>query len=128
MRSVPCGPSLSSSTVVMKPSSARICATAFFILEAGMSTVWWLAVFALRMRVSRSAIGSVVTDIFYSLPRRLGDAGDEAAMRVLAEANAAHGELAQVSARTPADAAAVVSAHRELRLQLGFFDRTGLSH
>jgi len=30
----------SSSMAEMKPSSARICATAFFILEAGMSTVW----------------------------------------------------------------------------------------
>ena len=47
----------------MKPSSSRICATAFFIREAGMSTVGWFAVFALRMRVSRSAIGSVMTPI-----------------------------------------------------------------
>ena len=36
----------------------------FFIFEAGISTVGWFAVLALRMRVSMSAIGSVMTPIY----------------------------------------------------------------
>src|SRR5271165_16049 len=49
------------------------------------------------------------------LPRRLRNSGDLAAQRQPAEAQAAHAELAQVSARTPAQLAAVVPTRGEFR-------------
>src|SRR5918995_3088871 len=73
--------------------------------EAGISTSSRSACRPLRMRVRKSAIGSV-SDI--SLPARLGEAGDHALVGDLADADAAEPELAQVGARAPAALAAVV--------------------
>src|SRR5580698_9256776 len=114
MRMKPCGPSVTRSKLTTKPSSTRICAIACLGRDAGISTVLWLAIFALRMRVSISAMGSVTADMPSPLPRRLGHAGNNAFVRVLAEADAAHSEATQVTARTPADAATVIVAHLEL--------------
>src|SRR5262245_36888587 len=61
----------------------------------------------LRMRVRRSAMGSVMF-----LPARLDDAGDLALQRQVAETDAAHGELAHVRARAATDRAAVAVTHR----------------
>src|SRR5580698_110161 len=115
MRIKPCTPSATRSNPSMNPSSARIRAIACLGRDAGMSTDLWLAVFALRMRVNISAMGSVIAATFFPLPRRLGHPGNHAFMRVLAEADAAHSKAAQITARASADAATVVVAHPELR-------------
>src|ERR1700693_2107207 len=126
----------------MKPSSLRMRASSSFSLEAGTSTFCWRARMPLRMRVKKSATGSVklivllllcpfaplmrrtcgnallsMVDGRWSmatraatayLPGRLGNAGDFAPQRQATEAQAANAELAQESAGTPADLAAVV--------------------
>src|SRR6478609_6618353 len=99
--------------------------------ECGMATSSWNAVFALRMRVSMSAIGSVmVMTVLLSrrgslaglwrrswLPGGLGDARQLAGVRHLAQADPAQAELAVHRVRTPAALAAGVAAHGELRLR-----------
>src|SRR5579875_562156 len=125
MRMIPCGPWEISSKSRMKPSSLRICATLRLIFEAGISTVSRFAVFALRIRVSISAIGSVTTPI---LPARFRHARDEAAMRVLAKTDAAHPEFTQVTARTTADLAAVVVTHLILLRMLRLLDQRCSRH
>src|ERR1043165_9307787 len=83
-----------------------------FIPEVGISTVSWSAWLALRIRVSMSPTGSV---IIASSPARLRHPGDDALMRELAQADAAHPELAEVGPRAAAPAAPVVAAGRVLR-------------
>src|SRR5579859_692199 len=125
------GMAATSSKSLMKPSALRTFAISFFSRDAGMSTRSWNAVLALRMRVSMSATGSVVSmclPLTYVSPRRLRDAGDLAHVRALAEADAAQAELAQVTARAAAQLAAVVLTHFELRLELGLLDQTRLRH
>src|SRR5580692_4102501 len=112
----------------MKPSSWRICAMAFFVRDAGTSTVLWLAVLALRMRVSISAIGSVIDICSSPSPRGFRHTGHDAGVSVLAKANAAHRELAQITARTPANQAPIVLPHTELRRASRFHDRACLCH
>src|SRR6185369_1501416 len=87
-----------------------------------MSTRWWRACTALRIRVSMSAIGSVmclpsphlVPSVATGLPTALDDAGDLAPQRQLAEAQPAQRELPQVGPRTAALAAAVAVPDRVL--------------
>src|SRR2546426_7580638 len=115
-----------------------------FMRDAGMSTRRCRAPAALRMRVNMSAMGSVI-DIFVQsllqlpaaaagppavrgasqkgragetrrLPARLDDARNLPAQRQLAEADAAHAEIAQEAARPPAAVAPVATPHLELRL------------
>src|SRR5215212_11280676 len=69
-----------------------------------MFTVSCAAWMPLRMRVRKSAIGSVTV----SLPARLGHARDEALRRQLAQADPAQAELAVHGARAAAAAAAGV--------------------
>src|SRR5665647_3637104 len=83
-------------------------AISIFILDDGISTVLCRAVLPLRMRVSMSAMGSVIDMVLDSLPARLGQTGDDALVRYLAQADAAEPELAVVRARATAPAAAVV--------------------
>src|SRR5258708_2781946 len=97
----------------MKPSSLSRRAISTFILEAGTATVRWLAAFALRTRVSMSAMVSLVMSVL-RLPGRLLDAGHLPDAGVVAEADAAHAELAHEGARPAADAAAMVLLHLEL--------------
>src|SRR5260370_4613319 len=95
--------------------------------EAGMSTRVCLAVTALRIRVSMSAIGSVIVQLSSlnselcslksgALPAALRHAGDIAFERELAEAQAAQRELPHVGARPAAQAAAVAQPNLVLRL------------
>src|SRR3990172_1653022 len=101
------------SKLSMKPSSRRIPAMAAFIFDEGRATTVWPASIALRMRVNISAIGSV-TLIRLSpcpLPAGLHHARDHAFQRLLAEADAAHGEAPDVAARPTADATAVAHLH-----------------
>src|SRR3954451_11020048 len=86
-------------------------ASSAFIFECGITTSSWPACNPLRMRVRKSAIGSVI-DIALDLPARLLDARDQALMRDLAQADAAQAELAVVRARATAALAAVVVARR----------------
>src|SRR4051812_38627446 len=80
-------------------------ATSFFSLEDGTSTVSWAAWIALRIRVRKSATGSVID---MSLPARLRHAGDVAIVSELAQADAANAELAIHGTRATAAAAARV--------------------
>src|SRR5215475_5870792 len=77
-----------------------------------------IAMFALRIRVSMSAIGSVIVIGSPPSPRRLGHAGDLARVRELAEADPAQTELAVDRARPTAPPATGVRPHLELRLAL----------
>src|ERR687888_1151821 len=82
-----------------------------FRREVGISTWSCIALFALRMRVSMSATGSV--SIARLLPRALGHAGDHALVRELPQTDPAEAELAEDGARAPAAVAARVVPHLE---------------
>src|SRR5918992_5007935 len=90
-----------------------------FSLEDGISTVSCAAWIPLRMRVRKSAIGSVLELTAGSLcgvsPRRLGHARDEALVGELSEADTAKSELPVDRARPPASPAARVLAGLVLR-------------
>src|SRR5262249_34612059 len=118
----------------MKPSSFSIRAISSLMLEIGTSTFWCFAPYALRIRVSISAIGSVITSPqfqrrttmmnddsqigvhhsaliiqpFLLSPPRLGDAGNMSFKRQPAKTDAAEGKLPQVTPAPPATTTAVV--------------------
>src|SRR4051794_10639705 len=75
--------------------------------EAGISTSSRSACRPFRMRVRKSAIGSVID---MALPARLRHAGDHALVLDLADADAAEAELAEIGTRATAPLAAVVVA------------------
>src|SRR5262245_47551092 len=103
----------------MKPSSLRTLAIAAFSFVAGMSTVGRSMRLALRMRVSMSAIGSVIM-VGTSSPAGLGNAGDQPVRGHPPEADAADAELAVDGAGPAADLAAVADADDRAGLhQLG---------
>src|SRR5215218_1732611 len=83
--------------------------------EAGMSTESCWADSALRMRVRKSAIGSLTAIGLQQLPAGLRHAGHEALVRLLAQADPAEAELAEVRTRATAALAAVVVTGLELR-------------
>src|SRR5262245_27559656 len=101
----------------MKPSSLSTWATAALSLVAGMSTNWRSIRLALRMRVSRSARGSVIMVV--PSPARLLHAGDQPVAGQVAEADPADAELAvdrpgpaaQPTAQPDADALAREDLH-----------------
>src|SRR3954453_1206420 len=80
-------------------------------LDAGMSTVSWAAWIPLRIRVRKSAMGSVMD---MALPAALGHPGDVAVVRELAQTDTAQPELAIHRARPAAAAATTVLAGRVL--------------
>src|SRR5688572_17541861 len=102
-------------------------ATSTFSLDTGMSTHRCAVEPAFRMRVSMSAIGSVIMMVSSS-PARLAHAGDLALEGELPEADAAESELADEGTRPTAAPATVVAAHFELRLALGLLDQALLRH
>src|SRR2546426_12814421 len=116
---------LSSSTrkFLMKPSSFSNSAMRTFSLLEGMSHFSCSARLALRMRVSRSAIGSLRI-----LPARLHDARHLALEGELAETQATHLELSDVRPRASAELAPMVGARLEPRRRLGLHDQRGLGH
>src|ERR1700748_1122019 len=79
-----------------------------FSFEAGMLADACMARFALRMRESMSAIGSV---IIAASPRALRHAGDHALVRELPQADPAQAELAEDRAGPAAAIAARVAPH-----------------
>src|SRR3954454_19411870 len=82
-------------------------ATSTLSFDDGTSTVSCAAVMPLRIRVRKSAMGSVID---MRLPARLRHAGDVPVVRELAEADPAQAELAVDGARAPAATAAGVLA------------------
>src|SRR5215212_6761680 len=96
----------------MYPSSFKTSAIADLILEAGISTAAWRAWSPFRMRVSISAIGSVIMARALLLPARLRHARNLAFESELAEADPAQPELAHIGAGTAAPLAAAVLPHR----------------
>src|SRR3954447_3529271 len=102
-------------------------ASSAFIFECGITTSSWPACKPLRMRVRKSAIGSVI-DIGLDLPTRLLDARDQALVRDLAQADPAQPELAEVRARATAALAAVVVARRVLRRARLLYTLGSLGH
>src|SRR5580692_11116016 len=78
--------------------------------EPPTPTVALPADWALRMRVRRSAIGSVML-IVRASPARLGKAGDLAAARGLAQLRARQAELAVHAPRASRDGAAIALPH-----------------
>src|SRR5580658_3063515 len=101
-------------------------ANSIFSFEDGISTRECFAVEAFRIRVNKSAMGSVV--ILSSLPTCLYHAGNFSLERVAAETDAAQFKLAQKTARASADAATVALADLELQLPLHFRELTGTRH
>src|ERR1700732_95124 len=97
-----------------------------FNLEDGRSTRGCFARAALRIRVSISAMGSVV--ILPSLPTGLHHAGNFSLEREAAETDAAHFKFAQETARAAADPAAVAPPDLVLELTLHLRELTGSSH
>src|ERR1700735_4511333 len=99
-------------------------AISVFSFEAGTSSFWWRARIELRMRVTKSATGSVkliLSPPLCYLPAGLNNPGNLAPERQLAEAQTAQTELAQVGAGPAANLAAIVLAAGKLRLA-GVFD------
>src|SRR5438128_155530 len=94
-------------------------------VEAGITTSSWAAVMPLRIRVRKSAMGSVID---MALPARLRHAGDEALMGELAQAHAAEPELPVDRARAATTPAAALRAGRELGRAVGPNDLGCLSH
>src|SRR6185369_12018113 len=103
-----------------------------FKRDAGMSTRVCLAVTALRIRDSMSAIGSVIFSTLSfprsALPAALRHAGDVAFQREFPEAKAAERELPHVSTRAAAQVAAVAQSDLELRLFVFFRNLGGCCH
>src|SRR5947209_16430135 len=138
---MPCFPSSLLDTSRMKPSSFSTSQMRCFILLAGTSKSARPARCALRIRVNRSAIGSVMLTLTTSslpypwarrlangLPGRLDDSGDLAVEGAVSEADTAHLELVQEGAIAPADGPAPVGADLELRLALRLGDLGKLGH
>src|SRR3954467_7792177 len=96
-----------------------------FRRELGMTTSSWAAWMPLRIRVRKSAIGSVID---MRSPTRLRHAGDEALVRELAQADAAQPELAVDRTRAPAAPAAAVRPRGVLGRAVGPHDHGCLGH
>src|ERR1043165_6930292 len=92
-----------------------------FTFDAGTTTLTFSVACALRMRVSMSAMGSLML-ISCLLPARLDHSGDLAAHGDLADLVARQAELAERAARAAGHGAAIAQAHRRgvarKRLQL----------
>src|SRR5205085_8071855 len=93
--------------------------------DDGIATSASSRICALRMRVSMSAIGSLML-MQSPLPAGLDDAGNLAAHRELAQLVAAEAELAEHAARTARDGAAVAHSRgiRVARQLLNFLARS----
>src|SRR2546425_8314677 len=111
----------------MKSSSLRRSVILTFSFEAGISTFSCSARLALRMRVRRSATGSLIM-VSALLPARLDHARDLALEGQFPEADAAGLELPQVPARPAAQLAAGVGPRFELGHTLLLHDQRRLRH
>src|SRR5436190_3326501 len=107
------------------PSATSTRARASFCFDQGMSTVALRAAVAFRTRVRKSAIGSVS---IAPSPARLHESRDLAAAPEVAQAEPAHAEPPEEGPRPPAQRAAVVGAHLELRWPRRLYHETRLRH
>src|ERR687892_2117713 len=98
-----------------------------FIFEVGISARSCSAWLALRMRVSMSAIGSVII-VLSPLPGALGHARDDALVGELPQADSAEPELLVDRTRAAAPAAARVGPRLVLRRALPLRDQGLLGH
>src|SRR5580700_6399457 len=96
----------------MKPSRSRMPARETFSLEPGIFTVSNMAELALRIRVSMSAMGSVI--VMVRLPTRLCHAGYLPGVHHDPQADAAEPEFAVDGLGPPTPLAARVATHLEL--------------
>src|ERR1700730_8268695 len=96
--------------VLMKPSSLRISVIRTLSLEDGMSTFSCSARLALRMRVRRSAIGSLIDMARLPLPAGLDHARHFAFEGELPEAEPAELELPEEAVRAVGQLARAVAA------------------
>src|SRR5439155_14699123 len=103
-------------------------ASSTFSRDAGTSTSSKSAIRPLRIRVRKSATGSVVDIGGCSLPARLGQSRHVALVGHLAQADPAQPELAVERARAAASAAPVVPARLELGRSLLTHDLGRLCH
>src|SRR5262245_24458257 len=108
----------------MNPSSFSSSAMRTLSFDDGMSTFSCSALLALRMRVSRSAIGS----LRMALPARFHDARHLTLEGQLTEAQATHLELAEIAAGSTAQLAPVIGPRAELGGRLRLHDERGLGH
>src|SRR5581483_2405837 len=114
---------------VMYPSSARIAASDSLSFEPGIVTVSKWAVMAFRIRVSMSAIGSVMVIVVRLLsPAGLGDARDLAGMDHHPQTDTAEAELPVHGLGPTTPAASRVPAHLELGCALLLFGQGLLCH
>src|ERR1700720_2509306 len=101
-RSTPCLLSSMTRKFLVNPSSLRISAMRSLSFDDGMSTFSCSARLALRMRVRKSAIGSLIDMATRPLPARLDHARHLALEGELPEADPAELELPEEAARPPA--------------------------
>src|SRR6188474_870359 len=106
------------------PSSTKTRAIDSFSRDHGTSMLALRAPMPLRMRLRRSAIGSVIM----MLPARLRQARDLPLARQVPQAQAAHAEAAEERARPAAERAPIVRPHLELRGPGRLYHETGLGH
>src|SRR3974390_758796 len=97
----------------MYPSHSRMAASDSFSFEPGIDTVSNWAELAFLMRVSMSAIGSVIV-MAAPLPTRLRHAGNLAGVHHRPQADTAQSELAVDRARAATLPAPGVAPHFEL--------------
>src|ERR1700722_2681773 len=112
----------------MNALSLRTRAISTFSFDCGISTRRCFALTALRMRVSMSAIGSVIVIVCPRLPTGLAHARQEPVQRHIPEADSAQAELAEEGAGATAPLAAVVLPNSELGLALALLDHCLTSH
>src|ERR1700688_410959 len=125
------GPAFAGATskLAMYPSRCRMRARDSFSFELGILTLSCIAVLALRMRVSMSAMGSVIVmGASLPSPARLGDAGDLPGMHHHAQADAAEAELPQDGPGTAAPPASGVRPDLELGRALLLLDQCLFGH
>src|SRR5271170_1620026 len=112
----------------MNPSPLRTPARCSLRLECGISARSWRASAALRMRVSISAIGSVIIGIPLESPARLDHARDFSTEREHAKAHTAKLELPVVAASAAAHLATAAVTDRELRCPIQLCELTSTRH
>src|ERR1700722_104705 len=112
----------------MKPSRSKMAARASFNFELGILTVSNWAEFAFRMRVSMSAIGSVIVIGSPPSPARLRHARDLSGVHHRAEADPAQPELAEHGLWPAASLAPGIPPDLELRDFLLLLDQGLLCH
>src|SRR5260221_14472411 len=95
----------------MSPSSFSTWAMEILSLEEGTPTAVFPTIWALRMRVSMSAMGSVMLMREALLPAHLDEARNLAAQRDFAQLVAPQPELAKHPARPAGQPATVAQAH-----------------